>query len=94
MYSVLITEFYQPEEPEISFSPILKQNYSWWTELWDTCTDLIEQGEDCMNRRPQSVGENEALELSFPGSGETKNGVAFPSIMIQDPIGSSQRVLS
>ena len=28
MYSVLITEFYQPEEPEISFSPILKQNYS------------------------------------------------------------------
>lgn len=42
-----------------------------------------------MNRRPQSVGENEALELSFPGSGETKNGVAFPSIMIQDPIGSS-----
>ena len=42
-----------------------------------------------MNRRPQSVGENEALELLFPGSGETKNGVAFPSIMIQDPIGSS-----
>ena len=89
MYSVLITEFCQPEEPEISFSPILKQNYSWWTELWDTCIDLIEQGEDCMNRRPQSVGKNEALELSFPGFGETKNGVAFPSIMIQDPIGRS-----
>ena len=42
-----------------------------------------------MNRRPQSVGENEALELSFPGFGETKNGVAFPSIRIQDPIGIS-----
>lgn len=41
-----------------------------------------------MNRRPQSVGKNEAFEL-FPGFGETKNGVAFPSIMIQDPIGSS-----
>lgn len=34
-----------------------------------------------MNRRPQSVEKNEALELSFPSFGETKNGVAFPSII-------------